>query len=284
MLIFLIIDQVIKALLYFAPSEISIPVIPNILSILVILNKYQTLVLQAADKFASPYIVACAKLLLLPFFLLLLYLLSKSKNRFNFKTPIGYAGVTLISSAILSTVLDSLIYKGTPDYFYLIPLYSSVDLKDVFAFLGAGCILSIISTNEKNMQKKTTNMEAKWFISKTGSCVKLKLWSKQFWLLHLGYQPTNRLQLKLKILVMENAWKMIDDGDICAAEDLLFNDLDQSDLSWLQIALDFYSKLNNCSDDYLAMHDFLVKKLIKDFDTSARCLVMIFGKQLVHVS
>lgn len=146
---------------YFAPSEISIPVIPNILSILVILNKYQTLVLQAADKFASPYIVACAKLLLLPFFLLLLYLLSKSKNRFNFKTPIGYAGVTLISSAILSTVLDSLIYKGTPDYFYLIPLYSSVDLKDVFAFLGAGCILSIISTNEKNMQKKTTNMEAK---------------------------------------------------------------------------------------------------------------------------
>lgn len=38
--------------------------------------------------------------------------------------------------------------------------------------------------------------------------------------------------------------KMIDDGDICAAEDLLFNDLDQSDLSWLQIALDFYSKLN----------------------------------------
>lgn len=27
--------------------------------------------------------------------------------------------------------------------------------------IGAGCILSIISTNEKNMQKKTTNMEAK---------------------------------------------------------------------------------------------------------------------------
>lgn len=70
--------------------------------------------------------------------------------------------------------------------------------------------------------------------------------------------------------------KMIDDGDICAAEDLLFNDLDQSDSSWLQIALDFYSKLNNCSDDYLACMIFLVKKLIKDFDTSARCLVMIF--------
>ena len=39
--------------------------------------------------------------------------------------------------------------------------------------------------------------------------------------------------------------KMIDDGDICAAEDLLFNDLDQSDSSWLQIALDFYSNVFN---------------------------------------
>ena len=39
--------------------------------------------------------------------------------------------------------------------------YNHPDLKDVFAFLGAGCILSIISTNEKNTQKKTTNMEAK---------------------------------------------------------------------------------------------------------------------------
>ena len=29
----------------------------------------------------------------------------------------------------------------------------------------------------------------------------------QFWLLHLGYQPTNRLQLKLKILVMEKCLK-----------------------------------------------------------------------------
>ena len=66
-----------------------------------------------------------------------------------------------IKREIAILLLDSLIYKGTPDYFYLIPLYSSVDLKDVFAFLGAGCILSIISTNEKNMQNKTTNMEAK---------------------------------------------------------------------------------------------------------------------------
>ena len=67
--------------------------------------------------------------------------------------------------------------------------------------------------------------------------------------------------------------KMIDDGDICAAEDLLFNDLDQSDLSWLQIALDFYSKLNNCSDDYLAMHDFSREEI----DQGLRYICTLFG-------
>lgn len=66
---------------------------------------------------------------------------------------------------------------------------------------------------------------------------------------------------------------MIDDGDICAAEDLLFNDLDQSDLSWLQIALDFYSKLNNCSDDYLAMHDFSREEI----DQGLRYICTLFG-------
>ena len=267
-LIFLIIDQVIKALLYFAPSEISIPVIPNILSILVILNKYQTLVLQAADKFASPYIVACAKLLLFPFFLLLLYLLSKSKNRFNFKTPIGYAGVTLISSAILSTVLDSLIYKGTPDYFYLIPLYSSVDLKDVFAFLGAGCILSIISTNEKNMQKKTTIYQQDWLMRQIEAMIQAIL------AVALGISANEQTATQIEDSSYGKMLeKMIDDGDICVAEDLLFNDLDQSDLSWLQIALDFYSKLNNCSDDYLAMHDFSREEI----DQGLRYICTLFG-------
>lgn len=67
--------------------------------------------------------------------------------------------------------------------------------------------------------------------------------------------------------------KMIDDGDICAAEDLLFNDLDQSDLSWLQIALDFYSKLNNCSDDYLAMHDFSREEI----EQGLRYICTLFG-------
>ena len=47
----------------------------------------------------------------------------------------------------------------------------------------------------------------------------------------------------------------------------------QSDLSWLQIALDFYSKLNNCSDDYLAMHDFSREEI----DQGLRYICTLFG-------
>lgn len=139
-------DQAIKAALYFPFDELSITLIPGILNIYVILNLYQTLVLQMAGVYASSYLVAFFKMLLLPLFFLLLFIFSRSKSKFNFRTEIGYIGIILVSSAIISTVIDSLIYKGTPDYFYLIQLYSSVDLKDIFAFLGAGCLLSIVST------------------------------------------------------------------------------------------------------------------------------------------
>ena len=44
-------------------------------------------------------------------------------------------------------------------------------------------------------------------------------------------------------------------------------------LSWLQIALDFYSKLNNCSDDYLAMHDFSREEI----DQGLRYICTLFG-------
>ena len=264
-LIFLIIDQVIKALLYFAPSEISIPVIPNILSILVILNKYQTLVLQAADKFASPYIVACAKLLLLPFFLLLLYLLSKSKNRFNFKTPIGYAGVTLISSAILSTVLDSLIYNS---------------LVFICGFEGCICLfrsrlhfVNHINKREKYAEENNEHggkmiYQQDWLMRQIEAMIQAIL------AVALGISANEQTATQIEDSSYGKMLeKMIDVGDICAAEDLLFNDLDQSDLSWLQIALDFYSKLNNCSDDYLAMHDFSREEI----DQGLRYICTLFG-------
>ncbi len=50
-------------------------------------------------------------------------------------------------------------------------------------------------------------------------------------------------------------------------------DSSYGNLSWLQIALDFYSKLNNCSDDYLAMHDFSREEI----EQGLRYICTLFG-------
>lgn len=143
-LILVLVDQIVKAIVVFFAETIFVPLIPGVLSIKVILNRYQSIVLQIMNVFASQFTVAGLKIALLPIFWWLLHVLSKSQRKYEFKTAIGYTGIILISAAIVCTALDSLFYGGTPDYFYLIPLYSSVDLKDIYAFQGVGCIYSII--------------------------------------------------------------------------------------------------------------------------------------------
>ena len=45
-------------------------------------------------------------------------------------------------------------------------------------------------------------------------------------------------------------------ANFCEAEDWLFDNLDESNLSWLRLALFFYSEINKCSDDFLEGHNF----------------------------
>lgn len=136
-----LVDQIVKAIVVSFDEMIYVPLIPGVLSIKVILNYYQSIVFQITNIFVSQYVVACLKLILLPIFWGLLRFLGKRK--FEIKSEIGYTGIILISTAIVCTALDSLFYGGTPDYIYIIPLYSSVDLKDIYAFLGVGCIYSM---------------------------------------------------------------------------------------------------------------------------------------------
>lgn len=50
--------------------------------------------------------------------------------------------------------------------------------------------------------------------------------------------------------------RFLSKGDICAAEDWLYENMDVSDLSWLPIAAHFYSEINTLSDTYLIEHNF----------------------------
>jgi len=45
--------------------------------------------------------------------------------------------------------------------------------------------------------------------------------------------------------------KMIDDGNINGAEDMLFDELNPNDTNYLLLAVDFYQRLNSKSDDEL---------------------------------
>ena len=45
-------------------------------------------------------------------------------------------------------------------------------------------------------------------------------------------------------------------GNICEAENWLYENMDEDDISWLNTAVYFYSEINKLSDEYLAAHDF----------------------------
>ena len=45
-------------------------------------------------------------------------------------------------------------------------------------------------------------------------------------------------------------------GKICEAENWLYENMDEDDISWLNTAVYFYSEINKLSDEYLAAHDF----------------------------
>lgn len=48
----------------------------------------------------------------------------------------------------------------------------------------------------------------------------------------------------------------LEKGDICGAEDILFEALENGGKENLEVAIDFYAKLNNMSDEELAQADF----------------------------
>ena len=45
-------------------------------------------------------------------------------------------------------------------------------------------------------------------------------------------------------------------GELCEAENWLYENMNEDDSSWLNTAVYFYSEINKLSDEYLAAHDF----------------------------
>lgn len=63
----------------------------------------------------------------------------------------------------------------------------------------------------------------------------------------------------------------LDRGDICGAENWIYENLGDQDIKWLHIAVYFYRKLNSCTDEYLEAHDFSRDEIISGLtDVSER--------------
>ena len=45
-------------------------------------------------------------------------------------------------------------------------------------------------------------------------------------------------------------------GEICEAENWLYENMNEDDISWLNTAVYFYAEINKLSDEYLTAHDF----------------------------
>ena len=48
----------------------------------------------------------------------------------------------------------------------------------------------------------------------------------------------------------------LQNGKICEAENWLYENMNEDDISWLNTAVYFYSEINKLSDEYLSAHDF----------------------------
>ena len=54
----------------------------------------------------------------------------------------------------------------------------------------------------------------------------------------------------------ETILAFLQEGKICEAEDWLYENMNEDDISWLHTAVYFYSRINKLSDEYLAAHNF----------------------------
>lgn len=75
----------------------------------------------------------------------------------------------------------------------------------------------------------------------------------------------DRLYWRLSELVIE--------GKINEAENILFDEIDPSNKKYLELAVDFYSKLNLLSDEFLEKHDFSREEIEEGLNSAAA----IFG-------
>lgn len=77
----------------------------------------------------------------------------------------------------------------------------------------------------------------------------------------VGYEIRDTENLTHVDLLHKELIYLITQGKINEAENLLFDSLDTNNTKYLELAIDFYNRLNDLDDDYLEDNDFSRKEI-----------------------
>lgn len=90
-------------------------------------------------------------------------------------------------------------------------------------------------------------------------------------ILHFLTHTSRSEELQIASLLTEEIDCFLERGDICGAENWIYENLDNQDIQWLHASVYLYRKLNTYSDEYLANHDFSRDEIISGLtDVSER--------------
>lgn len=78
----------------------------------------------------------------------------------------------------------------------------------------------------------------------------------------LTHTSTEKSEIQLSQSLSEEIDCLLERGDICGAENWIYENLDDQDIQWLQLSVYFYKKLNSYSDEYLKNHNFSRDEII----------------------
>lgn len=89
------------------------------------------------------------------------------------------------------------------------------------------------------------------------------------------YEITDKEKLTQTDLLHRKLLQLLKEGKINEAENMLFEEVDTNDIKYLELALDFYNRLNEMDDEFLENNNFSrkeveegLKDLLKEFGIS----------------
>ncbi|NLY67115.1 MAG: hypothetical protein GX069_06095 [Tissierellia bacterium] len=89
------------------------------------------------------------------------------------------------------------------------------------------------------------------------------------------YEITDEQNLTQTDLLHRRLLHLLKEGKINEAENMLFEEVDTNDIKYLELALDFYNRLNEMDDEFLENNNFSrkeveegLKDLLKEFGIS----------------